>query len=662
MACEGAAWRGLIVDCAQFSEVLRVLTAFRSLVLLLTSVVIAASTPLRAEENSTINGRPEIRPAAAEIDRLVEISLKNAGLEPLPPTDDTQFVRRLYLDVVGRIPTAEEVDEFVSSSEPDKRAIRISKLLRSRGYVSHSYNLWADILRIKDEDSAISRGFYIDWVKTSFEENKPYDQFVRELITASGSGWARGNGAVGYYLRDRGMPLDNMANTLRIFTGTRVACAQCHDHPNDRWTRKQFFEMAAFTNNLQTDNRDELFGQIYEREKATKDEDLRAFSQYVRNTFHADRVHGTSDGNIALPADYQYGDAKPDEKVAAHTIFGPESPVKDESTSDYRQRFGNWLTSPENPRFTVVITNRLWKRAMGRGLIEPVDDIRDDTQPSHPELMDYLSQLMRELDYDMRAYLEVLYNTETYQRQVDPQELVEGQQPSFRGRQLSRMTAEQAWDSLMTLVVSDVDAKETGFYDSKIYYCNRAVLAGQEDMYGRFEAVKDHDVDQHWEYLEIELAKMRKELADRGELPESLEGDVGRGFYPSFRSKNVMARASELRSPAEPNHFLRTFGQSNRELIEGGNNSSTVPQFLSMFNGLVEMHLLRNPEAVLTKKLVAVGTLDSKIDLVFVSILGRSPSDEERAMVTEMPAGDDAMRVNNLVWSLVNSQEFLFVQ
>lgn len=638
------------------------LTALRSLVFLVTSLEVAASTPLWADEHSPIDRQPAIHAAAAEIDRFIAESLNNANLEPLPLTNDTQFVRRIYLDAIGRIPTAAEVGQFVSSLEPDKRAKLISKLLRSRGYVSHSYNLWADVLRIKDQDSAISRGFYIDWVKTSFEENKPYDQFVRELITASGSGWERGNGAVGYYLRDRGMPLDNMANTLRIFTGTRVACAQCHDHPNDRWTRKQFFEMAAFTNNLQTDNRDELFGQIYEREKATKDEDLRAFSQYVRNTFHADRVQGMSDGSIALPSDYQYGDAKPDEKVAAHVIFGPEDLVKNESNSDFRERFGDWLTSPENPRFTVVIANRLWKRVMGRGLIEPIDDIRDDTQPTHPELMDYLSQLMRDLDYDMRAYLEVLHNTKTYQRQVDPEELVEGGQSSFRGRQLSRMTAEQAWDSLMTLIVPDVDAKETGFYDSKIYYCNRSVLAGQEDMYGRFEAVKDHDVDEHWKYLEIELAKMRKELADRGELPKSLEGDIGRGFYPSFNSKNVMARASELRSPAEPNHFLRTFGQSNRELIEGGNISSTVPQFLSMFNGLVEKHLLRSQDAVLMKQLEVAETLDAKIDAAYVSILGRPPTDEERAMVAEMPVEDDATRVNNLVWSLLNSQEFLFVQ
>ena len=133
--------------------------------------------------------------------------------------------------------------------------------------MSHEFNFWADILRVKDNDGGISRAFYINWIKDSLAENKPYDRFVRELVTASGSGWQARQRAVGYYFRDRGMPLDNMANTMRIFTGTRLACAQCHDHPHDKWTRRQMFEMAAFTANLKTDNNDDVFRAIVKMER-----------------------------------------------------------------------------------------------------------------------------------------------------------------------------------------------------------------------------------------------------------------------------------------------------------------------------------------------------------------------------------------------------------
>ncbi len=214
---------------------------------------------------------------AATIDRLIDDDLQRNQLQLLEITSDQQFVRRVYLDIVGRIPTLEELRVFLDSQSVKKRGDLIASLLSSPGHVSHDYNFWADILRIKDEDSAISRAFYVSWLKDSLASNKPYDQFVRELVTASGSGWEHGNGAVGYYLRDRGMPLDNMANTLRIFAGTRVACAQCHDHPNDRWTRREFFQMAAYTNDISTGVRDELFGKIYERELATTDERLREF-------------------------------------------------------------------------------------------------------------------------------------------------------------------------------------------------------------------------------------------------------------------------------------------------------------------------------------------------------------------------------------------------
>jgi hypothetical protein len=627
-------------------------------------VAIGSATAISSDSKPPAAPKPAItiESAAKDIDRLVDDGLRQRKLKALPITSDERFLRRIYLDAIGRIPTLDETREFLASADPNKRALLIDKLLDSRGYASTQYNFWADILRIKDQDSAISRAFYINWVKDSLAANKPYDQFVRELVTASGSGWQRNNGAVGYYLRDRGMPLDNMANTLRIFVGTRVGCAQCHDHPHDHWTRRQLYEMAAFTNNLSTDVKDDLFSAIYARELKTKNEDLRAFSQYIRNTYHADRVIGISDGSIKLPGDYQYDDAAPNQSITAHPLFGSAEIVNNSDKTDYRRRFGDWLTSPDNPRFTLVVANRLWKRAMGRGLIEPVDELKDDTVASHPELLAYLTQLMKDVRYDMKAYMRVLYNTQTYQRAADSDEPEDVITYSFRGHLLRRMRAEELWDSLVTVAVPDVDERQSDYYDATIRYHGRPVLVGKEDMYKRYEEVKDHNVDQHWKYLAEQLKAMQDDLKAQVENVASDTDDAGRGFYRRPNSRGLLVRASELRSPEVPSHFLRVFGQSNREFIEGGSAAANVTQFLSMFNGFVEADLLAKPDCELQKHLSAELDANTKRDVAFLSIMNRLPTAEEKENVEKLIQESEANWCSNLVWALINSQQFIFVE
>jgi hypothetical protein len=189
--------------------------------------------------------RGEIKDTTAqsrEIDKLVDTRLADRGVEPNGPIDDGQFVRRVYLAAVGRIPTGDEAKVFLESKDENKRDLLIDQLLESEGYVSHFYNYWADILRINrrlGRSGASNEYAYKHWVKESLRSNRPYDELVYQLISANGNVWD--NGATGYYHRDRGMPLDNMANTVRVFLGTRLECAQCHDHPFDEWKQWTFF-------------------------------------------------------------------------------------------------------------------------------------------------------------------------------------------------------------------------------------------------------------------------------------------------------------------------------------------------------------------------------------------------------------------------------------
>ena len=187
------------------------------------AIVASVLAPVRADQVSE------------KIDELVEANYKAKKIEPNAPVSDEVFVRRAYLDIIGRIPSMEEARAFLESGEAGKRTKLIDTLLGSEGYVSHWYNWWADILRVQTGLRDEAGTAYAEWVKDSLRKNVPYDQFVKTLVTAEGFVWD--NGAVGYYLRDAGMPLDNMSNTAQIFLGTRLVCAQCHNHPFDRWTQ-----------------------------------------------------------------------------------------------------------------------------------------------------------------------------------------------------------------------------------------------------------------------------------------------------------------------------------------------------------------------------------------------------------------------------------------
>ncbi|MEZ5387130.1 MAG: DUF1549 domain-containing protein [Prosthecobacter sp.] len=369
-------------------------------------------------------GKIDTSKAAAEIDAVLQADWKKNGLKANPASDDNTFVRRIYLDIIGRIPTTRETERFLTSKQDNKRAKLIDQLLASEAYVQHAFNYWADVLRLTssgNQTGRITGAAYANFVKDSLRENKPYDQFVREMITAQGKAWE--NGAIGYYMRDRGMPLDNMANTTRIFLGTRIECAQCHNHPFDKWTQMQFYQMAAFTYGVQTqdyyggtmdgvrdilkEQENEIRARIKEPERPqrfkpvrgmTKEEIAAGQKKYeqemkeyekkmvvvnkqrneardtlrkeqrnyqeamtdVRNTMRYTSV-STRDRLPSLPHDYQYADAKPKSSVAPAAMMGHECNVKPGETQ--LEAYARWMTSPDNPRFTTVIANRLWKRA-----------------------------------------------------------------------------------------------------------------------------------------------------------------------------------------------------------------------------------------------------------------------------------------------------------
>lgn len=715
---------------------------------------ISVGTAFAKSESSA--QKPE---ASARIDSILAKSWKEKNLKPNAPISDEVFVRRIHLDVAGRIPTAAEIRSFLADKSPDKRAKLIDALLDSEGYVNHFFNYWADILRIHAQQGGGQNMVpaYIQHVKDALRQNKPYDQFVFDMVTAEGESYD--NGAIGYYYRDRGMPLDNMANTVRIFLGTRLECAQCHNHPFDEWTQMDFFHMAAFSYGVNTRNQrggkfQDLQREMSRNRDISQDERRnlqRAFQEISRPLRQTVTVSYDDKRVPQLPHDYQYDDAEPKQKIEASTMFGKEA--KFDSPGARLQEYGKWMTSKENPRFTTVITNRLWKRAMGLALVEPVDEFMESTAPSNKELLTFLDEQMKALDYDMKGFLRILFNTDVYQREATVEDIEVPQTYAFTGPVLRRMSAEQIWDSIVTLVNANPDLgnwraeHEAEIRNSMAEMMTNALMTKpedqlmadvkriakmQKDMQKKLielqekqnEARKNKDQDLVRE-LSRESGQLRNKIRDQVyqsvyapalkkaktevvslEMPMGMEtvkmkldpkmvdqngrptnevrkqldekeaeligkemdqigidDDRERRSYLGYR-RNTMrnfARAANLPSPAQPGHFLRQFGQSDRETIENAEDAASVPQALTMLNGNI-FNTVNSAYSVLSREVKAAETPEAKLDALFVSLLSRKPDAEERELLlADLETRGDQL-YQDVTFALLNSQEFMFVK
>ena len=653
---------------------------------------IDAAKPKRSDEKAreSVSSVPITKALAASsrVDKLIQEGYAKHGVEPNPITSDEKFVRRVYLDIVGRIPTYDETTGFLQATGDDKRSKLIDTLLDSEGYVSHQFNYWADLLRLQSRMRYAPAKPYLDFIKHSLRENKPYDQFVRELITAEGYTWD--NGAAGYYLRDTGMPLDNMSNTAQVFLGTQLVCAQCHDHPFDSWTQKQYYQLAAFTYGIETRDRNHpMYMEIRQMRRENKqDRNVVIAASNILQPL-AYRVNET-DRPLRLPDDYQYSDADPKDVIDPATIFGAEVEVKPGDSP--KQIYARWMTSPENPRFTHVIANRLWKRVMGVGLIEPVDDIKDSVEASNPELMKFLVRKMIESNYDLKQYLRILYNTKTYQRDVSVDELVEGETYHFPGPILRRMSAEQLWDSMLAMAVPYIDERKGLVRENNRYARGQELVDMEMDDVLKLAKVEAKRREAQYKFFRAS-AELQKEMRVAGrmqdrekvnELREKLAAMRKEMFGPamememqseqrrvreSYRETDPrwvgfsreFVRASEVTSPARPGHFLRQFGQSDRETIENSNTDATVPQILTLLNGPMYYQLL-NRSSLLTKKLQQSDTAEEKLDVIYVTILNRYPTEEERRIAVPEIESDRFRGTGNVIWALLNTRQFMFVQ
>jgi hypothetical protein len=578
--------------------------------------------------------------SAAKIDQLVEKNYTKYKVRPNELTTDEQFVRRAYLDIAGTIPTYKECRNFAISLDKEKRSRLIDTLLNSKEHAGHMYNYWADILRLREREVTNNApGYpYNEWVRESMEENTPYDKWVYEMLTATGKYLE--NPATGYTLRDSGMPLDAMNNTVRIFLGTQIGCAQCHDHPFDKWKRKEFYEVAAYTFGTATrrGGNDKMFGGNGNvvnklREELKKVDDSFDGGGKYNRFLQGNLVEVYVNNNkLTIPENYQYDDAKPKSVVTPKAIFNPQPALSKADTP--RDVFAKWLTSPQNPRFSRNIANRTWKKLMGVGQMEPVDDLKDSSVAENPELMDFLASEVVRLKFDMNEFQRIILNTKVYQREATHGEVTPGDDYHFPGPVLRRMTPEQVWDSFITLAVWTPD-----------------------DYQHEPARVQTNLLN-----LDLKTATAEQVYQRDKDLRDAQSGKVRDARNKNYTYKGVLlARAVELPSPMPPGHFLRQFGQSDRESIEMSSDEGSVPQVLQMFNGPIT-HMILDAKSLMYNTVMKEDKPEDRVNVIFQTILSRKPTDEERrAAMAEIKAHGPG-GYGNVIWALVNTREFLFVQ
>lgn len=360
------------------------------------------------------------------IDKHVYAKLKKVKVLPSEVCTDAEFIRRVYLDLTGLPPSLEATRAFLEDKS-DNRAKRervVDELIGSKDFVKRWANKWADLLQCNSE-SLGEKGVWLfrEWIEKSVAENKPYDKMVRELLTAEGSCYQ--NPAVNYLrvLREPGKITEDVSQT---FLGVRFNCNKCHDHPFEKWTQNQYYEFGAY------------FAQVSLKRGFLGKEVIR------NNTGDATPVTGEE----IVYRNYTGGDVKhpkTDMTVAPKVPFG-EARVTSE---DRREAFVDWLTSKENPLFAKSMANRVWSYFLGKGIIDPVDDIRASNPPSNPELLDALTEDFVKNGFDVRKLMRTICLSRTYQLSIVPNKWNEDDRINFSHALPRRLSAEQMFDAVM---------------------------------------------------------------------------------------------------------------------------------------------------------------------------------------------------------------------
>ena len=359
------------------------------------------------------------------VDEIVFKKLKRIGLPPSEIADDATFIRRLTLDLAGRVPSADETEAFLKDKSAGKREALIDRLLASGDYADYFANFWSALLRnqrssVNGRTEPYMRGTFAfhAWIRDSLANNKPYDQFAREVLAASGD--IGENPPVAWY-RQVKTAQNQLEDTAQLFLGTRLQCAQCHHHPYERWSQADYYSFGAF------------FSQVSRKPGTQPGEELifakrSAPTMANKKNNAALKPAGLGDPALDIPAD-----------------------------EDARQALADWLSKKENPFFAQSLVNRYWKHFFNRGLVEPEDDMRETNPPVNPELLDALSKAFIQSGFDIKKLVRTIVTSTTYQLSAIPNSHNAGDKQNFSRYYPKRLSAEVLFDAINAVTKSEAN-------------------------------------------------------------------------------------------------------------------------------------------------------------------------------------------------------------
>ena len=506
-------------------------------------------------------------PEANFIDRLAWDHLTRLGIPPAELADDATFLRRVYLDSIGTLPTAAEARAFLADPRADKRALLIDRLLDRPEYADYWAMRWSDLLRV-DRDAITPAGAVAvtRWLRKQFAANRPYDALVRDIVTARGSIADEGPAAI---YKAMTTPEDLSRSFSQLFLGIRIQCAQCHHHPSDKWGQEDYYALAGFFTGI---------------------------------------GHKTPPGGsevIFAKKGSELNHPRTKKPVPARALGA--TPVDFASIPDRRTVLARWMTAPDNPFFTRAIANRLWSHYFGRGLVEPLDDMRATNPAINEPLLDELAKHLRDHQYDLKAFTRTLLNSRLYQLGANPH------QPGAQAMGLKP-------GSIPSL----------------------ALRAGLDDQ--NFS---------HAQPRAIPAEVLLDAISQATGVPEKFNG------WPAGY------RAIQIWDNRMPSYFFRIFGRPVRASVcecERSNEPS-IAQALHLMNSDEIANKLRSRQGTARRLANSKATSRDIIDELYLSTLSRFPNDAERTLMLRVfiEAGDDRQAaVEDVLWALLNTRSFVY--
>ncbi len=496
---------------------------------------------------------PVTVPVHNEIDRLVAAKWKKLGLEPSPLADDPTFLRRVTIDLCGRIPTPAEVREFLSDTSTDKRTRAVDRLLASPDYPAFFAMRWGAILRNSNLAGSTQAAYaFHNWMKDQIARNRPYDEFVRGIVAASGE-WQDAP-AINWYWQSRDDQLHQVtADTAQVFLGIRLQCARCHHHPYERWGQHDYYGLAGF------------------------------FTRLGRKSFGEPPPYFNA-GLVTTGERNPLTDKVPEPKF-------PDGPVGEFAPDqDPRHALVDWMARPDNPFFAKILVNRLWGHFLGRGLVDQIDDMRETNPPSNPELLDYLAQNFIRNKFDTRATIREIVLSSTYQLSSEP---------------------------------------------------------------------TVHNQSDHQNYARFLARRMMAEV-----IHDAL--DQATGSPTHFSNMASDARAIDLPHEGFGSYFLDTFDRPRR--VTGceceRSTAATLGQVLLISNSDEVENKLADGKGRVAQLVQAKKTDLEIIEELYLATLSRPPTSSETARTTayvqQQPPESRQQAFEDLLWTLLNTKEFLF--